>query len=181
MKIALFGGSFDPPHKGHNAVIEEALKTIDIDQLIIMPTFINPFKKEFFADEEKRLEWVIKLWGNLDKVKICDFEIKQKRPVPSIESVEYLYKIYRPSKFYFLIGADHLEKLYLWHQFEKLASLVEFVIAKRDNIEIPEQFKDLKTDIKIASSFIRNTLNTDEVCGKIKDEVRNYYKKFQKN
>ncbi|HEF5850909.1 TPA: nicotinate-nicotinamide nucleotide adenylyltransferase, partial [Campylobacter jejuni] len=78
-------------------------------------------------------------------------------------------------------GADHLEKLHLWHDFEKLNSLVEFVIANRNDIEIPKNFKDLKTDKKIASSFIRNTLNTNEVCEEIKDEVKKYYEKLQKN
>ncbi|EHY0864762.1 nicotinate-nicotinamide nucleotide adenylyltransferase, partial [Campylobacter coli] len=102
MKIALFGGSFDPPHKGHDAIVKEALAGLDIDKLVIMPTFINPFKKGFFADEKQRFAWVNRLWGKLEKVEICDFETKQKRPVPSIESVEYLYKIYHPSKFYLL-------------------------------------------------------------------------------
>ncbi|EAJ0160385.1 nicotinate-nicotinamide nucleotide adenylyltransferase, partial [Campylobacter jejuni] len=42
-------------------------------------------------------------------------------------------------------------------------------------------FKDLKTNKKIASSFIRDTLNTNEVCEEIKDEVKKYYEKLQKN
>ncbi|EAK2412287.1 nicotinate (nicotinamide) nucleotide adenylyltransferase [Campylobacter jejuni] len=181
MKIALFGGSFDPPHNGHNSVILEALEKLDIDKLIIMPTYINPFKQSFSANEKQRFLWVKKLWEHLPKVEICDFETKQKRPVPSIESVKYLYKLYNPNKFYLLIGADHLEKLHLWHDFKKLNSLVEFVIANRNDIEIPKNFKVLKTDKKIASSFIRNTLNTNEVCEEIKDEVKKYYEKLQKN
>ena len=180
MKIALFGGSFDPPHKGHESIVKEALKCLDIDKLIIMPTFINPFKKGFFADEKQRFLWVQKLWGNLQKVEICDFETRQKKPVPSIQSVLYLYELYKPSKFYLLIGADHLQNLPLWHEFERLKSLVEFVIAKRDDIEIPKDFKDLNTHVNIASSFIRSTLDTNEVCDEIKDEVKNYYQKLQK-
>ncbi|TQR33673.1 nicotinate (nicotinamide) nucleotide adenylyltransferase [Campylobacter sp. MIT 99-7217] len=180
MKIAIFGGSFDPPHKGHDRIVKEALKCLDIDKLFIIPAFISPFKKGFFADETQRLKWVKKLWGNLEKVEISDFEIAQKRPVPSIESVEYLYKLYKPSKFYLLIGADHLKSLHLWHDFEKLSSLVEFVIANRDDIEIPKTFKDLNTHVNIASSFIRSTLDTNEVCDEIKDEVKDYYQKLQK-
>ncbi|MCH5336897.1 MAG: nicotinate (nicotinamide) nucleotide adenylyltransferase [Campylobacter sp.] len=179
MKIALFGGSFDPPHNGHEAIIKEALNTLDIDKLIIMPTFVSPFKDKTSADEKQRFSWVQKLWGNLEKVEISSYEIEQKRPVPSIESVEYLNQIYKPEKFYLLIGADHLSSLHLWHHFEKLASLVEFVIAKRDDIEIPKQFKDLNTKVKISSSFIRSNLNTNEVCEKIKEEVKKYY--LQKN
>jgi len=180
MKIALFGGSFDPPHKGHEAIIKEALRTLDIDKLIIMPTFINPFKKGFFADEKQRFEWINKLWAHLEKVEISSYETEQKRPVPSIESVEYLNALYKPLKFYLLIGADHLENLNKWHDFEKLNSMVEFVIANRNDIFIPKKFKNLNTKINISSSFIRTTLDTKEVCEGIKDEVKEYYKKLQK-
>lgn len=179
MKIALFGGSFDPPHKGHDAIVKEALNVLDIDKLIIMPTFISPFKKKSSTDAWQRFEWVKKLWGHLEKVEISSYETEQKRAVASIESVEYLKKLYEPEKFYLLIGADHLASLHLWDNFERLKHLVEFVIAKRDNIEIPKQFKDLNTKVKISSSFIRSSLDTNEVCEEIKEEVKKYY--LQKN
>ena len=180
MKIALFGGSFDPPHLGHDSVVQNALKALEIDKLIIMPTFINPFKEGFFADENLRFEWAKRVWGDLKGVEICDFEIAQKRPVPSIESVLHLQKLYTPSKFYLIIGADHLQSLPKWHEFERLAKIVEFVIAKRDNIAVPPHFKSLNTDINISSSFIRANLSLDKVCGAIKDEVKAYYKGFEK-
>ncbi|ARE79826.1 nicotinate (nicotinamide) nucleotide adenylyltransferase [Campylobacter helveticus] len=177
MKIALFGGSFDPPHQGHESVIKEALNTLEIDRLIIMPAFISPFKESFSAPAQKRLEWVVKLWGKLKGVEICDFEIKQNRPVPSIESVNFLYKLYQPSKFYLLVGADHLATLASWHCFEELKQKVEFVIAKRDEIFIPKDFKELDTHIKISSSFIREYLNLDKVSDEIQEEVKKYYQK----
>lgn len=180
MKIALFGGSFDPPHKGHDSIVKESLKVLDIDKLVIMPTFINPFKQGFFADEKQRFEWIKKLWGNLEKVEISSFEVEQKRPVPSIESARYLQKIYNPSKFYLLIGADHLANLHKWHEFDKLAKMVEFIIAKRGGLEIPKEFEKLDIKKDISSSFIRQTLDTNEVCESIKDEVKKYYEKLQK-
>lgn len=181
MKIALFGGSFDPPHLGHQSIVSNALENLDINKLIIMPTFINPFKSSFFADEKQRFLWIKKIWGDLDRVELCDFEIKQNRPVPTIESVEYLEKIYKPSKFYCIVGADHLAGLKSWHSFERLIEKVEFIIAHRDNINIPQNFQKLNTRIAISSSFIRQSLNTDEVSELIKDEVKKYYKKLQKN
>lgn len=54
MKIALFGGSFDPPHQGHESVIKEALNTLEIDKLIIMPAFISPFKESVSVPAQKR-------------------------------------------------------------------------------------------------------------------------------
>ena len=89
MKVAVFGGSFDPPHIGHDLIIKSAFKSLDIDKLFIIPTYINPFKKGFVADENTRLAWVKKLWGSLEKVEFLDYEVRAKRPVPSIESVYF--------------------------------------------------------------------------------------------
>lgn len=177
MKIAIFGGSFDPPHLGHDSVVKNALKSLDIDKLIIMPTFINPFKSAFFADERQRFLWAQKVWGGIKKVEISDYELMQKRPVPSIESVLYLKKLYNPSKFYLIIGADHLQSLHKWHEFEKLNSLVEFIIAKRDNIAVPPKFQCLDTKINISSSFIRENLSFKDLCPQIAQEAKAYYEK----
>lgn len=179
MKIALFGGSFDPPHLGHEAVIKNALQSLEIDKLIIMPTFINPFKSRVGASEILRYSWVSTLWGDLERVEICDFEIAQKRPVPSIESVLHLQKLYKPSKFYLIIGADHLNSLSKWHEFKKLSEIVEFVVAKRDEIAVPPHFKTLDTHKDISSSFIRDSLNVDEVCVGVRLEVAEFYKNLK--
>ena len=50
MKIAIFGGSFDPIHIAHKKIVETALKELDIDKLIIVPTYLNPFKKDFLFE-----------------------------------------------------------------------------------------------------------------------------------
>ena len=49
MNVAIYGGSFDPPHIGHEEIIKQALKTLDIEQLFVVPTYLNPFKNRFFA------------------------------------------------------------------------------------------------------------------------------------
>lgn len=177
MKIALFGGSFDPPHNGHNAIVKTALKELDIDKIIIIPTFISPFKISFKADENKRFEWVKIIWGNLEKVEISDYELLQKRPVPSIETVEFFEKKYKCNKIYFIIGADHLEKLSSWHRYDELCKKVEFVVARRGDIKIPNEFKILDINVDISSSFIREKLYMKAVDEHIKDDVLRSYSK----
>lgn len=178
MKIALFGGSFDPPHLGHNEIVKQSLKYLNIDKLIIMPTFISLFKTKITANEKLRLFWINKLWGNLKKVEICDFEIKQNRPVPSFESVIYIKSLLKPSKFYLIIGADHLENLHLWHNFEELKKNVDFIIASRNNINIPSEFQTLKINCNISSSEIRQGFKHEAISDIIKEEVKEYYAKF---
>lgn len=179
MKIAFFGGSFDPPHHGHDSIVKMALNSLQIDKLIIMPTFINPFKNGFAAPPNLRLSWINKIWSNLEKVVISDYEILQNRPVPTIESILHIKKLYNPSKIYLLLGADHLATLHKWHKFELLSNLVEFVIANRDHIEIPPNLQKLNINVNISSSFIREQLDTNEVDELLKNEVKEFYKGIQ--
>lgn len=176
MKIALFGGSFDPPHMGHDAVVKLALNTLDIDKLIIMPTFISPFKNKFAAPALMRLKWVIKIWSTLPKVQISDYEIRRQKPVPTIDTVRYLYQIYDIKSLYLIVGADHLASLNKWHEYDKLCELVTFVIASRDNIEIPRDLNTLDTHVDISSSQIRHHEGLDEIPESIKNEVIEFYK-----
>ena len=94
MKIALFGGSFDPPHAGHDAAMKAILSSLKPDLLIIMPSFLNPFKKSFSAPPQLRLRWCRALWSDAPHVKVSDYEISQNVPVPTIQSVKFLLEKY---------------------------------------------------------------------------------------
>lgn len=175
MKLALFGGSFDPPHIGHDTIVKMALSNLDIDKLIIMPTYISPFKSEFSAPPELRFRWISEIWGNLDRVEISKFEIDENRPVPTIQSVLHLYEIYDIKKFYLLIGADHIKNLHKWHEFERLKELVTFVVAQRDQIKIPKVLKQMQMHVDISSSQIRANLEENGIPDGIKEEVIKFY------
>lgn len=97
MKIALFGGSFDPPHAGHDAAVKAILSSLKPDLLVIMPSFLNPFKKSFSAPPQLRLRWCRALWSDAPHVEVSDYEISQNVPVPTIQSVKFLLKKYGAS------------------------------------------------------------------------------------
>ena len=62
MRIAIFGGSFDPIHVAHVTVVEEALKKLNIDLLIVIPTYLNPFKSSFYLNPETRFKLLKKVF-----------------------------------------------------------------------------------------------------------------------
>ncbi|WP_304295425.1 ribosome silencing factor [Campylobacter gracilis] len=95
MKIALFGGSFDPPHAGHDAAVKAILSSLKPDLLVIMPSFLNPFKKSFSAPPQLRLRWCRALWSDAPRIEVSDYEISQNRSVPTIQSVKFLLEKYR--------------------------------------------------------------------------------------
>lgn len=97
MKIAFFGGSFDPPHAGHDAAVKAILSALKPDLLVIMPSFLNPFKKSFSAPPQLRLRWCRALWSSAPHVEVSDYEISQNVPVPTIQSVKFLLEKYGTS------------------------------------------------------------------------------------
>ena len=94
MKIALFGGSFDPPHAGHDAAVKAILSSLKPNLLVIMPSFLNPFKKSFSAPPQLRLRWCRALWSDAPGVEVSDYEISQNRSVSTIQSVKFLLEKY---------------------------------------------------------------------------------------
>ena len=171
MNIAIFGGSFDPYHDGHQAVIEKALQTLDIDKLFVVPTYLNPFKKTFYHDENTRLENVKQKLKDFEKVEVLDYEVQQKRAVFTIETIKYLKNKFDLDKIYLIIGADNLEKLDSWHSIDEIKRLVTFVVATRGNTKIPQKFKKLDVKKDISSTKIRRKMIVDKIV-KFLDEKK---------
>jgi nicotinate-nucleotide adenylyltransferase len=175
VKIAVFGGSFDPPHLGHQEIVKEALNTLHVEKLFIVPTYLNPFKTSFDANEELRLSWLKTLFEHEKKVEVLDFEVKQKRAVPTIETIEYLQKNNHIDTTYLIIGADNYKNIHKWHRYDELKSLVEFVVATRDNANLPKNLKKLSINVNISSSKLRENMDTSFIPKKIENEVKKYY------
>jgi nicotinate-nucleotide adenylyltransferase len=162
--IAIFGGSFDPLHDGHRAIIKALDGFLDIDKTIVLPTFLSPFKLSSHALAEQRFNIVHLEYKDMENVIISDYEIKQKTKVFSIQSVQYFLKIYK--KIYLVIGADNLATLHKWKDYEKLKKLITFIVVTRNNIKIPEKYITLKVEQNISSTQKRN-LNLQKRIEKI--------------
>lgn len=175
MNIAIFGGSFDPPHNGHDGIVKTALKSLNIDKLIIIPTFLNPFKEKFNAPPNLRLKWCKTLWND-QKIIVSDYEITQNKVVRAYENVVYFRSKFNALKCYFIIGADQLENLHKWYKFRELNKLCEFIIATRENIDVPVNLQKLPINAKISSTKIRNELDFSEIPAPIYVEVTKFYK-----
>lgn len=171
--IALFGGSFDPPHIAHEALVKALLEIEGIDKVIVMPTYLNPFKKHFFAPSKLRLKWLREIFSEMKKVEVSDYEVRQNKKVPSIQSVKHLLKRYK--KIYLVIGADNLNSLHKWESFDELKNLVTFIVASRDAVDIPNSYLRLNIDIDVSSTMIREDLDIRKLPSKCADEIKTFY------
>ncbi len=179
MNIALYGGSFDPPHLGHMHVVSAALDTLDIDKLIIVPAFVNPFKTGTHAPAELRFKWLHQIFKANKHVEITDYEVVQNRAVRSIETVKHFDTLYK--KIYFIIGADNLASLKEWHQFDALDKLVTWVVATRDKIEIDQKYIQLAVEHPISSTKLREVLNEEHLPKEVAFEIKTFYETNKEN
>jgi len=172
--IALFGGSFDPPHIGHEAIVKALCNFEDVDKVIVMPTFLNPFKSKFYAPSSLRVEWLKKIFSDYKNVDVSSYEVKQEKAVATVTTVKYLLKSY--NKIYLVIGADNLASLDKWHRYDELKELVTFVIAPRDGIEISNNYLKLDVDENVSSTKLREVIELSKLPKKCAEDIYNYYK-----
>ncbi|QOG13238.1 nicotinate (nicotinamide) nucleotide adenylyltransferase [Arcobacter sp. FWKO B] len=174
MNIAIFGGSFDPPHIGHEKIVQLILEKLDVDILFVVPTFLNPFKKSSLLSPVQRFNLVKTIFNDYQKVEVLDYEINQNSPVPTIKTVKYLSNLYDINKLYVIIGDDHLASLHLWDSFDELERLVEFVVINRYGSSTSYESIPLKIDI--SSSKLRENMDLVYIPDKIKNEVKKLWK-----
>jgi len=179
MSLAIFGGTFDPVHLGHVEIVKKAIKEKDIDKIIIVPNYLNPLKNSFSAPAELRLKWLKDVFHDFKNVIISDFEIKKNRPVYSIETVDY----FKPK--YFIIGSDNLKTLDKWKDIQEILKKVEFIVAKRGEIDsaLLNKYnikKIIDIDIPISSTEIRNG-KFKYLPKKIEKEIKEFYQWKMKN
>ena len=179
MRIAIFGGSFDPLHLAHVAIVQSALNELDIDKLIVVPTYLNPFKSSFYLDPQTRYELLKKVFIKFEKVEVSNYEINQLAPSYSVNTVNYLKNLYKPSKIYLIIGEDNINDLDKWYKYDELKKLVEFVVASRTGFETKKanEFKSLDININISSTELRDKINLNYIPIEIKDDILNLKKK----
>jgi nicotinate-nucleotide adenylyltransferase len=172
--IAIFGGSFDPPHKGHQLIVEKAVENLTIEKLLVVPAYLNPFKTSTLADAPTRLAWCHTLFDTIDHVEVSDYEIKEGKSTVTSQSVKYFNQRYHVK--YLIIGSDNLSTLTKWHEFEWLNENVTWVIATRENSHLDtselKKWLLLPVEVPVSSTQIREEKDLQFIDKKIKPSVK---------
>ncbi|MBF0493256.1 MAG: nicotinate-nicotinamide nucleotide adenylyltransferase [Deltaproteobacteria bacterium] len=160
MKIALFGGSFNPPHLGHRALVQKLLNQNIFDEIWILPVLGHPFGKEL-ASFEDRLEMCVLNFLDLSKkIKVSDLEKKIKNTEGyTVHLVRYLKQNFPNEEFYWVMGSDLLQEKNRWKNFdeiEKAVSLYPISRAGHEASELPEV-----SSTEIREKIVRGVFSSD--------------------
>jgi len=129
IKIGILGGSFDPAHKGHLAISNEAVKKLKLKQIIWAITKKNPLKKKSNTNLSTRIDQCKKFTKKKKFIKIKFYEdiIKSNK---TIDLVNHLTKN-KNDEIYFLMGADNLINFHKWYKWEKISQKCKIIVFDR--------------------------------------------------
>jgi nicotinate-nucleotide adenylyltransferase len=132
MKIALFGGSFDPVHLGHLLVARAAREEAGLERIFFIPAAQSPFKPDAQpAPAAERLRWLRLALAGDARAEVDDQEILRGGPSYTIDTVRNYALKHPAAELFYLIGADQTTQLRLWREAGELARLVQFLVIPR--------------------------------------------------
>jgi len=132
VKIALFGGSFDPPHLGHLAFARVALDALAPDRLLWMPAGRQWQKPDqVMAAGEHRVQMVQHLIAGEPRFAVDDRELHRRGPSFTADTLNEFTRQYPGAELMFLIGQDQYARLPTWYRAETVAALATLVVVPR--------------------------------------------------
>jgi len=193
MKVAIYGGSFNPPHCGHVKVAEVVSEKIKPDKFLIIPDYLPPHKtmEEGSPSPEMRYEMCKLAFSGIEDAEVTPLEINREGRSYTADTVEYLSGIYPGAELMLVIGSDMLLSFTEWVRFEYLLRSCTLVVLSRFGSDVPQlqEYADrLKSvygaDIIILehnpvitnSSILRNELRSGIVDKDIPESVYEYIK-----
>ncbi|MEK9657935.1 MAG: nicotinate (nicotinamide) nucleotide adenylyltransferase [bacterium] len=155
MKIGIFGGSFDPFHKGHLHVLVESCKSILFDRLILLPNYQSPHKHNSHLSAKQRYTLLHTLLPYLTKH--CEKATQKKIPIIlsdieitkqswTINSLKILHKQYPKDHLYLLMGSDCFFSFHTWKDYQEIPHYCDLVITQRDK-KSENSYEDYANDI----------------------------------
>ena len=162
MKPLIFGGSFDPFHNAHLKLINFCIKE-KYKPIYVIPTYISPVKKIFFASFEERIRLCKIGTLQLSDVVISDYEKKQNKICYSIDQVKWVKKNHQNQEISLLIGEDNLKDIKNWKNYSELINNCNIVVAKRMKNQKNNKTTFLRSEImQVSSSEIRQKIKEKE-------------------
>ena len=151
MKIAIFGGTFDPIHSGHVQAAKAAARRLHLNKVLFIPTGCPPHKTaDRLTEYRHRFAMVELACADDPRFVASPLESPELHPGPhySIDTVRRLKRSLNPrDSLYFLIGLDALLDLPHWKQFRRLLDLTDIIVVSRPGFDSHEVEKALPRDL----------------------------------
>jgi nicotinate-nucleotide adenylyltransferase len=171
-RIAFFGGSFDPPHRGHLAIATAAADLFSLDQVLFAPAGHQPFKGKFPATDFLHRYTMTALATQADPRFVPSLldaprvdPTKANRPNYTVETLDRLRTTLaadqEPTELFTLVGADSWMDIGQWHQASRLLTLSNWIVAARPGFPLTDAQAALPAEVKAEPGPTETALAND--------------------
>ena len=169
-RTGIYGGSFNPIHRGHIELGEFICQNCYVDELWFLVSPQNPFKKQAtdLLDDQRRLELARIAVHDYPQLQVCDIEFRLPRPSYMYKTLEAREKEYPDRQFVLIIGADNWLAFDRWAEYRRLQEHYDILVFPRngypvDSSSLPERVTLLPSPlIDISATEIRRRIRCGE-------------------
>lgn len=174
-RAGLFGGTFNPPHKGHLFIAGEIMKEFKLDKVFFIPSYSPPHKdlKNIIAAPH-RFEMTRLLIDGEDKFELSDYEVKKSGVSYSIDTIKHFISAYPDYELYFITGSDAFYEIDTWKNYHEVLSLIKVIVYLREDVtkeKIEAKYPESEAvlwphgeKIHISASQIRERIRKGKSC-----------------
>lgn len=182
--VGIFGGSFNPVHKGHVMLAQFLSQSQYLDEVWLTLSPQNPFKESNdLLDDKHRLAMLHLATEGIEGVKVCDIELSMPQPSYTIYTLEKLSQQYPDYEFRLVIGGDNWNVFDRWKDYQRIIDEYGVVIYPRPGYELKPIRENNVVVIDaplmdVSSTEIRaDIVNSSEKCDMLPQGVWDYIKK----
>ncbi|MBO4849667.1 MAG: nicotinate-nucleotide adenylyltransferase [Prevotella sp.] len=165
LRTGIFGGSFNPVHNGHVTLAARLLRAAKLDEVWLMVTPQNPWKRrEELWDDDTRLSLTKLAVKDIPGLVASDYEMHLPKPSYTWNTLQALSRDYPDRRFTLLVGGDNWERFNDWYEHDKILANYDIAIYPRrgstvDKESLPPRVRLLRTPlIDISSTEIRSRI-----------------------
>lgn len=154
MRIAFFGGTFDPPHRGHLGIAQAAADRLRLDRILFGPVGNQPLKHDSsgasFADRVAMVKLAVAADARF-VVSMIDAPRPDDRPNYTVDTIRQLKESLQPEdRLFCLVGADSFLSLQRWYRAAELLVACDFIVAGRPGFDFDNAAQTLPRGLHIS-------------------------------
>jgi len=155
--VAIYGGSFDPPHVAHVLAAVYALKIGGFERVVVVPVFDHAFHKQL-TPFQHRTRMCELAFAGIEGVEVSPVERDLATPSLTLRTLEHLGALHPEWSMRLLVGSDVLRETAKWHAFERISQLAPSYVLARPGYQHPDSHAALLPDV--SSTRVREALAT---------------------
>jgi nicotinate-nucleotide adenylyltransferase len=157
-RIGVFGGTFDPPHRGHVAVAADVADALGLDRVLWIPARVSPFKQAADATHpDVRLEMVRAAVAADPRFEADAVELERTGPSYTIDTLEDLRRRFPDAELHLIIGADQFEDFARWRAPEAILKIARLAVMNRGDAPAEPMAHEIERavpGVRAATTFV---------------------------